>query len=220
MSLVEDVFLRIGGQGWLAIADSLPPLGGDFAAFSERVISHVDISYSPFLIYADTEIEESIQPFIEDIEGLLGISIESLPLNEAQYAEVAQPGLFILTGGAASDWINALGTSQLGEALKHALAEGALIIAADGAAASLGSWVLERGAEGEIKGLGWLPGAIVLPWLDDPANSDRVRTILARSEPLYAIGIANGRMFAFGPDGRAELWGAAAPTLTLGVGWR
>lgn len=220
MSVVGDVFLRIGDEGWLVIADQLPALGGDFATLSERVISHVDISYSPFIIYAGTEIDEATLLFVEDIEGLLGISVESLPLNEAQYAEVAQPGLYILTGGAASDWINALGTSKLGDALKSALDEGALVIAADGAAAALGSWVLERGGEGAMEGLEWLPGAIVLPWLDDPANSDRVRALLARSEPLYAIGIANGRMFAFGPEGKVELWGVAPPTLALGVGWR
>jgi hypothetical protein len=141
-------------------------------------------------------------------------------LYEAQHAKVAQPGLFILTGGTATEWINALGTSQLGDALKDALNEGALIIAADGAAAALGSWVLERGDENAVEGLGWLPGAIVLPWLDDPARSDQVRALLALPEPLYAIGIAGGKLFAYGPEDRVELWGVSPPTLALGVGWR
>lgn len=220
MSGVDDVFLRIGDEGWLVIADCLPGLSGDFAQLADRVIAHVDISYPPFLIYADDEDEAPGLPFVEDVEGILGIGIERVALPDAQNVQVAQPGLFILSGGVASDWINALGTSKLGDALQVALEEGALIFAAEGAAAALGTWVIERGDDIPTEGLGWLPGAIVLPWLDDPANSDRVRALLALSEPLYAIGIANGRLLAFGPRGQVEVWGVSPPTLALGAGWR
>jgi hypothetical protein len=220
MSGIGDVLLRIGDEGWLVIADNLPSLSGEFAQLADRIIAHVDISYSPFLIYAGDEGEDPDLPFVEDVEGILGVRIEHVPLQEAQNVQVVQPGLFILTGGIASDWINALGTSQLGEALQGALNEGALIFAAEGAAASLGSWVLERGEESATGGLEWLPGAIVLPWLDDPANSERVRALLAHSEPLYAIGIANGRLLAYGPHGQVEVWGVSPPTLALGAGWR
>ncbi len=217
---LRDVFLRIGDEGWLVVVDRLPQLGGEISVLSERVITNVDISYPPFIIYAGSELDDAAGSFLEEIEGLLSVSVESLSLYEAQHAEVAQPGLFILTGGTATEWINALGTSQLGDALKDSLNEGALIIAADGAAAALGSWVLERGDENAVEGLGWLPGAIVLPWLDDPARSDQVRALLALPEPLYAIGIAGGRLFAYGPENRVELWGVSPPTLALGVGWR
>ena len=75
----------------------------------------MDISYSPFLIYGGDEVEKPNLPFIEDVEGILGMRIELVPLREAQNVQVVQSGLVILTGGDASDWINALGTSQLGE---------------------------------------------------------------------------------------------------------
>lgn len=220
MSGVGDIFLRVGEQGWLVIADTLPALSGEFADLADRILAHVDISYSPFLIYADYDASEPEAPFVEDVEEILGISVERVAIHEAQHVKAAQPGLYILAGGVASDWINALGTSPLGDALKGALDEGALIITAGGAAAALGSWVLELGDDNAISGLNWLPGAIVLPWLSDPADSDRVRALLALPEQLYAIGIAEGRFFAFGPQGRAEVWGASPPTVALGAGWR
>jgi hypothetical protein len=220
MSGVGEMFRRIEGDGWLVVADRLPSLEGEFAALGERVINHVDISYSPFCIFVEEEIEPSTSAFIDDIEVLLGVSVERLRLSEAQYVETAQPGLFILSGGTGPDWINVLGTSLFGEAMKKALLEGALIIAVNAAASVLGSWVLERGGQSAVEGLNWLPGAIVLPWLDDPANSDRVRSLLSLPDQLYALGIVDGKMFAFGPEGQVENWGNDAPTLVLGAGWR
>ncbi len=220
MNGVGDLFRRIEGDGWLVVADRLPSMEGEFAALGERVINHVDISYSPFCIFVDEEIEPSTSAFIDDIDALFGVSVERLRLSEAQYVETAQPGLYILSGGTESDWINVLGTSLFGEALKKALLEGALIIAVNAAASALGSWVLEREGPSAVEGLNWLPGAIVLPWLDDPANSDHVRSLLSLNDQLYALGIADGKMFAFGPEGQVEIWGNDAPTLVLGVGWR
>lgn len=220
MSGVEDLFQRIGEGGWLVIADRLPAFSGDFATLTERIVTHVDISLSPFLVHADSEVDDSVLPFVHDLEELMEVKVEVLNLGEAQFAEVAQPGLYVLVGGMASEWINALKTSRLGEALRSALDEGALIIAAGGVAEAMGTWAIGQGGEDAIEGLNWLPGAIVLPWLDDPATSRRVRKLLARSEPLYAIGIADGRLFALGPHGEVETWGVDHPTLTLGAGWR
>lgn len=220
MSGIEDLFQRIGEGGWLVIADRLPALSGDFAALTERIVTHVDISLSPFLIHAESQVDNSVLPFVNDLEELLEIKVEVLNLGEAQYAEVAQPSLYVLVGGMASEWVTALKTSKLGDALRSALDEGALIIAVDGAAEAMGAWSIVKGGEGAIEGLNWLPGAIVLPWLDDPATSGRVRKLLALPEPLYAIGIADGRLFAIGPHGEVEMWGVDHPTLALGAGWR
>lgn len=220
MSGIEDLFQRIGEGGWLVIADRLPALSGDFATLTERIVTHVDISLSPFLIYADSEVDDTVLPFVEDLEDLLEIKVEVISLGEAQFAEVAQPGLYVLVGGTALNWITALKTSRLGDALRSALDEGALILATGGASEALGAWAIVKGGEGAIEGLNWLPGAIVLSWLDDPATSERVRKLLALSEPLYAIGIADGRLFAIGPHGEVEMWGVDRPTLALGAGWR
>jgi hypothetical protein len=220
MSGVEDLFQRVGEGGWLVIADRLPSLSGDFASMNERIVTHADISFSPFLIHSESEADDSVVPFVDDIEGLLGVKVEVLSLGEAQFAEVAQPGLYVLAGGTATEWITALKTTKLGDALRFALDEGALLIAAGGAAEAMGAWAIVKGMEDVIEGLNWLPGAIVLTWLDDPVTSKRVRSLLALSDPLYAIGIADGRLFAFGPQGEVEMWGVDHPTLALGAGWR
>ena len=203
----------------MVIVDELPAFGGEFSFLADHLISHTNLSYSPIHITIKTEDGRDSAALIDDLELLLDVTVETVDLEDVRLVESAAPGLLILSGGDAKSWITALGLSPLGSALKQAIQDGALLFAADAAALALGSWAVESVAAEPIPGLEWLPGAIVLPWIDDPAEAESVRDLLEKQEAAYALGLAKGRLFAFGPHGQVEVWGGAKPIVVLGSDW-
>lgn len=210
---------RIGGSGWIALTDRLPTFNEDFPELATHLLDHTDISLTPFMISSDDEPGASMEQASADIEILLGVETERLTLSEARHVQSAESGLFLLTGEDASAWVDALLTSNLGNALREALYSGALIFAVDAVASALGEWVLVGDLDEPRRGLEWLPGAMILPRFRDPAESETVRSWLAGHERLYALGLAGGGIVAFGPDGEFQLWGGDSPTVALGSGW-
>jgi hypothetical protein len=219
VSQASKVLQRIAGSGWIVLSDKLPTFGEEFPELASLLLEHADLSLSPFFISSSDDESPALDRTSSDLEILLDVEVERLSLKEAQYAQTAQSGLFVLSGGDAVDWVNALATSNLGNALREALTDGSLILAADAAAAAMGTWVVEIGRDDPIQGLDWLPGALILPWLDDPIDSELVRSLLTNHEQLYAMGINGGRIVAYGPEGEFQLWGGSSPTVVLGSGW-
>lgn len=220
MKTAEEIFRRLPGDGWLVIVDDLPEFGGEFSLLADHLIRHSNLSYSPIHITINTEVDPISPALIDDLEIILDVQVETVDLADASLVERAAAGLFILSGGDAISWIDSLASSMLGSAMKEAIRDGALLFAAGGAAAALGSWAVEELSVAPVRGLDWLQGAIVLPWTTDPAESDPVRELLVKQEATYALGLAKGRLFAFGPHGQVEVWGGAAPTVVLGSDWR
>jgi hypothetical protein len=216
----KELFQRPRGEGWVVIADGPPKLGGEFAGLAESIIHHADLTYSPRCICASREASEDLRRFLLDLEGLLGVSIAIEPLEKAEYIEGIDAGILFIAGGEAQSWVDALGGFELGSAILRAISAGTMLFAMDGAASALGYWVVEEDTQEPLEGLNWLTGSVILPWLEDPANSPLVRQLLSRVEPLYALGLSGGRILALGAEGQVELWGKAAPTLLLGSGWR
>jgi len=219
MKTAENIFRRLPGDGWLVIVDELPEFGGEFSFLGDHLIRHSNLSYSPIHITINTENDPISSALIDDLEIILDVQVETVELADASLVESAGAGLFILSGGDATSWIDSLASSALGSAMKEAIRDGALLFAAGGAASALGSWAVDDLSAQPIPGLDWLPGAIVLPWINDPAESNSVRELLAKREAAYALGLAKGRLFAFGPHGQVEVWGGAAPTVVLGSDW-
>ena len=219
MKTAEDILRRLPGDGWLVIVDELPEFGGEFSFLADHLMRHSNLSYSPTHITMKTKNGRNSSTLIDDLETILDVHVETVDLEAARPVESVAPGLLILSGGDAKSWITALGSSTLGSAIKEAIHDGALLFAADAAASALGSWVVESLSAEPIPGLDWLPGAIVLPWINNPAESISVRELLAKREAAYALGLARGRLFAFGPHAQVEVWGGATPTVVLGSDW-
>ena len=214
------LFQRPRGEGWLVLADRPPILGGEYANLANSLLLHADLSYQPLCILGDNVKYPTLPGFIADLQTLLDVEVAVERLEDARSWDVLNPGILVLAGGKAEDWVRTLEETNLGVLILQGFVDGLLLIAIDTAAAALGSWVLEEGSDSPFPGLNWLVGSIVLPWIADPAELDIVRSVLARTEPLYAIGLEGGRVFALGPGGEVELWGVDAPTIVLGSGWR
>jgi len=202
------------------LADRIPSFEGEFSNLANSLLTHADLSYRPLCIVADRTGDSSLPIFLADLEVLMDVEIAVVTLEDVEDWDALSPGILILTGGRPEDWVTALGDTPLGSLILQTFTEGLLLFAVDSAASGLGSWVLEEMAETPFPGLNWLVGSLVLPWTVDPADYESVRSVLSRPEPLYAMGIAGGRIIALGPSGEVELWGVDAPTIVLGSGWR
>ena len=202
------------------LTDRIPSFEGEFSNLANSLLSHADLSYLPLCILADTTSDPSLPKFLTDLEVLLDVEIVVVTLAEIGDWDILNPGIVVLSGGKPEDWVTALGETHLGVLILQAFEDGLLLFTSDAAASGLGSWVLEDLGETPFPGLNWLVGSIVLTWTRDPAENKSVRTVLSKQEPLYAMGLEGGRIIAFGPEGEVQLWGADAPTIVLGSGWR
>jgi hypothetical protein len=216
----NKLFQRPRGEGWLVLADQPPSLGGEYANLANSLLVNADLSYQPLCIVADDKEDQMLVNFIRDLQFLLGIEMAVERLEDAKDWDALDPGIVILAGGKAESWVEALGETHFGVLVLQGLLNGLLLMPIGSAAAAIGLWVLEESHVSPYPGLNWLVGSIVLPWTAEPAEFENVRAILAGPEPLYAIGLAAGRMIALGPRGEVELWGADSPAIVLGSGWR
>lgn len=216
----NKLFQRPKGEGWLVLADQPPSLGGEYSALANALLMNADLSYQPLCILGDEGSHVGLAEFIMDLQVLLGVEMALEKLEDTKNWDTLDPGIVILAGGIAEDWLEALGETQLGVLILQGLLNGLLLMPIGSAAAALGSWVLEESYFSPVPGLNWLIGSVVLTWTAEPAEYEIVRSILTKPEPLYAIGLAGGRMIALGPGGEVELWGTEPPSIVLGSGWR
>jgi hypothetical protein len=216
----SKLFQRPRGEGWLVLADHPPSLGSEYANLADSLLVNADLSYQPLCIVGDEREVPMLANFIRDLQFLLGIEMAVERLEDAKDWDALDPGIVILAGGKAENWVDALGETHLGVLILQGFLNGLLLMPIGAAAAAIGSWVLEESHVSPRPGLNWLVGSIVLPWTAEPAEFENIRTILAGPDPLYAIGLAGGRMIAIGPGGEVELWGVDSPAIVLGSGWR
>jgi hypothetical protein len=215
-----NVFQRPRGEGWLVLSDHVPSLEGEFSELANSLLTHADLSYRPLCILAGKTGDSLLQKFLIDLEVLLNVEIIVVTLQDVGDWDLIHPGILILSGGKPEEWVTALGETHVGVLILEAFQDGLLLFAADAAASGLGSWVLGEADNSPFPGLNWLVGSLVLPWAKDPAENESVRSVLLKPEPLYAMGLAGGRIIALGPSGEVQLWGVDAPTIVLGSGWR
>ena len=214
------IFQRPRGEGWLVLVDKPPSLGGVYSSLADSLLSNADLSFQPLCIVGDEGKHPQLMEFITDLKLLIGIEVAVERLEDAREWDSLDAGIVILAGGKAENWVRALGETQLGVLILEGFHNDLLLVSIGAAAAALGSWIVDESHDAPLPGLNWLVGSIVIPWAVDPAESEAVRSILADPTPIYAIGLAGGRMISLGPKGEIELWGSESPNIVLGSGWR
>ena len=139
---------------------------------------------------------------------------------ERWQSRFSQAGLVVMTGGLLLDWAERIDPRGDGNSADDFLLNGRMLMAVGPVVANLGAYVLSP-VEGEIiAGLGWMPGAMVLPDEIAPIDIAAVRHWLSGEENSYAIGLPHESIFALGPQGEVEVWGISKPVISLGKGWR
>jgi hypothetical protein len=223
VSEAVDVFRRPHADGWLILAGEIPSLGGSTPELAEHLLRYVDLSWPPLFLTLDQEKRGQIAQFIEEMETLVGVAPRTIDLQSVPPTEYAQTsiaaGFLLLVGGDAAGWRAALDPNYPGLDGASLMSDGRVILAAASAAAALGSWMLNEQTLAVEPGLDWLPGAIILPGVMDPAEVTPVREQLQAARKAYAIGLPSSVLLALGPDNRIEVWSERSPVITLGAGW-
>ncbi len=219
MSERERLFRRRGGAGWVILAEALPQIGGAHRELGERLLERIDLSRQPIFVASDDSDQAAIAGFMEDLEAWLGVEIALLQPDELRALPWQEAGLVVLAGGPATAWAAWLQPQGGEQLVLEDAGAGSLVYAAAASAEALGTWML--GSNGEpAHGIGWLPGALILPGRPAPSEVRGVTDLLAREDHSYAVGLGEGAVLALGPKGEVEVWGEARPTVTLGRGWR
>ncbi len=219
-AVLGGLFEGFKPEGWVILTGALPSIGGAFPDLADRLLGRIDLSRPPLGLTARSEGSRGMTEFMQELGELIGAEGIILSLGEEGEHRIEDAGLIALAGGRTREWLQAFTQGGLEQSLIDFLQADGLVLAARAAAAALGSWAMEEGFSGSIEGLGWLPGAIILPGVSDPGELPEVRELLGSSERRFALGLPQDTALAVGPGGKAEVWSLAAPKLVLGKGWR
>jgi len=221
MTRDEEVFARARPWlGWLVISGGIPATRPDVQSISERLLKTVDPSLAPVWIDPEGEPAPGLEDMIEDMELLLSAPIERLePGDDMPGAEI-EVGLILIVGRNLDRWLETLGSTPAGDWVADRLDAGVVVFAGAAAAAVLGDRIFPDGADSPgCPGLGWLPGAVLLPGVSDPVDYPEVREYLTKTDHSYALGLQEGTAVAIGPQGQVEVWTGEPPRIVLGRGW-
>ncbi len=213
------VFRRVGGEGWIVLAEALPTFGGVQRNIADRLLERVDLSRPPVCLLAPEGDPDRLETFLDDLEAMLGSAAEVIELSEASRLDWAETGVLVLAGGPVEAWVRSLSTPPQEPSDLSCQGPDGLLLAAGPPAAALGSWTLDRNAGVLSPGLGWLPGAILLLGQEEPSEPEAVRSTLATQSLSYAVALPRHAVLALGPSGQVEVWSESRPGLALGKGW-
>jgi hypothetical protein len=213
------VFRRVGGEGWIVLAEDLPTFGGLQRNLADRLLERVDLSRPPVCLLAPEGDPDRMESFLDDLEAMLGTAAAVIELSEASQLDWGETGLLVLAGGPAEAWVQTLATPPQEPSDLSCQGPEGLLLAAGPSAAALGSWILDPNTGLLGPGLGWLPGAILVPGQDEPSEPEAVRSMLASQSLSYAVAMPPHAVLALGPAGQVEVWSESRPGLALGKGW-
>jgi hypothetical protein len=221
MTRDEAVFTRAGAWlGWLVVAGGVPSDPMELVLVSDRLLERTDPSLPAFWVDPERAANPAFERMIEDLDLVLSAPVERLGSGEPAPVEVVDVGLIVMGGVDQGCWSEALRSSATGEWVAGRLQQGSVVFAGGAAAAALGDRIFHERAEPEgVSGLGWLPGAVLLPGVTDPADHPTVKRYLTRTDHSYALGLPQGTAVALGPQGQVEVWAGDPPKLVLGKGW-
>ncbi|MEX0788337.1 MAG: hypothetical protein WD906_05755 [Anaerolineales bacterium] len=218
MTTPQEVFRRIRGEGWLVLAGGAPQLGRPYPHLAEHLLRYTDLSQPCRILVSGASTRDQDQ-FLEDVDVLLDSNVRVEAVKTIAPGPDLGSGLLALLGGDSGSWLAAIESKNLDGSLLDTLTEGGVVLAAPEASECFGSWVFPSVSGEASPGLGWLPGAAVIPGPIDPVNDERVRRLLDDHEKVYALGLPTSAILALGPGGQVEAWGEAPPRVTLGKGW-
>jgi hypothetical protein len=213
------LFRPEGGAGWIVLGSVLPEIGGSFRGLGERLLSRIDLARPPICVTSSEADRAKVEGFVEELEGWLGSEVIRLVPAGVAALDWREAGLVVLVGGPPAAWVSALSGAGPQPRGPDGADDATLVYAVGEAAEALGSWIVPPGGE-TLRGVGWLPGAVVLAGRPQPSAVSGVPELLVRENRSYALGLGEGAILALGPAGEIEVWGAARPTITLGRGWR
>jgi hypothetical protein len=221
MTQNEAVFARFRAWlGWLVVAGGVPSDQMELMHVCDRLIEKTDPSMPGFWIDPEGTPNPAVERMIEDLDLVLSAPVERLGAGEAIPSETVEVGLIVMAGADHSCWAETLGSGVTGEWIAGRLERGSVVFAGGAAAAALGDRVFQDEVKsGGYPGLGWLPGAVLLPGVADPADERNVKQFLTTTEHSYALGLELGAAVAIGPQGQIEVWTGEPPKLVLGRGW-
>lgn len=217
MSFSEGLFRRPHGAGWIILADSLPGIDAAGLGLSDHA-SLQGLDGAPLLIVHPGE-SVSISEAMIAQEGRFDETPLLVSVGEVDAASVEAAAVIVMSGGSIRDWARELRSGVFGEMIQSKIQSGGLILACDSVAAVLGEWWLDLETESAQPAAGWLPGALILPGMEDPGVSPLVRDLMQEYEHMYAVGLGFGSMLALGPAQEVEVWSIKPPSILLAKGW-
>jgi hypothetical protein len=219
-SVLGGLFENFKPQGWVLLAGELPSISSAFPDLADRLLERIDLSRPPVGLKPLGSPAEGLQAFLEELEILTDMQGMVLDAGEDAASRLDDAGIVVLAGGGIRDWLQALAQGPLEQGLMEFLRNDNIVLAAGSPAAALGSWTFEEGVYELTEALSWLPGAVVLPGVTDPAALPEVLRVLSAETRSFALGLPWDTALAIGPYGEAQVWSQSAPKLVLGKGWQ
>ncbi|HEY0789185.1 MAG TPA: Type 1 glutamine amidotransferase-like domain-containing protein [Thermoanaerobaculia bacterium] len=113
---------------------------------------------------------------------------------------IRSAGLVYIGGGVTRLLADTLRETPTEEAMREALAAGAVVAGIGAGAAALGSWATDQERPGgAVRGFGWIPGAAI-ETMFDPQQSEPLRRLMSLPEVSLGIGIPRGTALGIAPD--------------------
>ena len=195
--------------GWLALSGGARPLGEIRATALSRCAAGASIAY----ISLAEDMGDDLMDDLAELGAPSGylVDLDELDNNEI-YERVSSAGMIVIEGSCAETLRRAL-TQTVAQAVKQALAGGAIVLC-EGAAACLFGERRLTAAGNLLRGLDFVQGAVIL----SPANSpiDAAARLVQEARPDFAvIGLTPGAALALGPAQQIEAWGSRDVTIRL-----
>ena len=205
-------------RGWLVLAGSVR--GSEAVRARALAVAAADGGVAILACAGENEAVGQLLIEFEDLGAQSGYIVDAfVEDDETLRSSLAEAGIVVVGAESDASLVQDALTGAISEGIRMAWQQGALVLLEGPAAMSAGSWVL-REAESCDSGLGWLPGALILPGVTDVASSPAASAMLAEAPAAVTLGIGPQSALALGPDGELEIWGEQQVSIALGTAWQ
>jgi cyanophycinase-like exopeptidase len=115
-------------------------------------------------------------------------------------------GMIYLGGGVTNSLLAALHESQADLEMRDAAANGTVIAAIGAAASCFGAWAADMRGGPAIRGMAWLPEAVIDTGFD-PGNDVTLRRLMSLPDVSLGLGIPPKTALVIGSEGATEIFG-------------
>lgn len=195
--------------------------GGEFSFGETREIDEFLLSKLPadrrtiaFLPTASgsSEYASHFGNYLRGIDA--GVTVANVPVyrgrdnrRQKNLDAILAAGLIYLGGGVTNNLLGTLRESPAELALRDAAANGAIVAAIGGAAASFGAWARDmRGTAPAVAGFGWIRGTAI-DTAFDPENDLALRRLMSLPDVTLGLGIPARTALFVDSSGATEIVG-------------